>query len=254
MRDSPMTTLLSLHEKYMALRNCPLIRDNELSDANMDEFEFILNSAQPSKDNVEDMAQYNLVKTLYNNNPQSFTSYLRSAGSRVTCLILWTHTKSIINHFNLYGKFHLNWSPETLHYTRTEFIKQEKTAEEQQRRNYTQTQRQPYRNLNRNWRSEQRSEQGFNQRSEQGANHRSDQRSEPSERRSKYNFNSKQRTSRRSSPRSIMQRASRPDVVQNTSTESTSTETTSTLEQSLAQVNKTQKEQFNGSWAELCNK
>jgi len=258
-RDSPMTTLLNLHEKYTALRNCPLIRDNNLTDDTMAEFEFILNSAQPSKDNIEDMAQYNLVKTLYNNNPQSFTAYLRSAGSRVGCLILWTHTKSIINHFNLYGKFHLIWSPETLHYTRTEFIKQEKTQEEQQRRPFTQQQRQPYRNLNRNWRSDQRSEQRSDQRSEHSGGQRLDQRSdqrsdqraeyESNERRSRYNFNTKQRPSRRTSPRSILQRATRHDVV-----EPTTSETTSVLDQSLTNVDKTQREQFNGSWAEICSK
>jgi hypothetical protein len=225
-----MTTLLNLHEKYMALRNCPLIRDNNLTDDTMAEFEFILNSAQPSKDNLEDMAQYNLVKTLYNNNPQSFTAYLRSAGSRISCLILWTHTKSIINHFNLYGKFHLIWSPETLHYTRTEFIKQEKPLEDQQRRPFTQQQRQPYRNFNKNWRSDQRTDQ------------RTDQ--ESNERRSRYNFNAKQRPSRRTSPRSILQRATHPDVA----------ESTTTLDQSLANVDKTQREQFNGSWAEICSK
>jgi hypothetical protein len=231
-----MTTLLNLHEKYMALRNCPLIRDNTLTDDTMAEFEFILNSAQPSKDNVEDMAQYNLVKTLYNNNPQSFTAYLRSAGSRVGCLILWTHTKSIINHFNLYGKFHLIWSPETLHYTRTEFIKQEKPLEDQQRRPFTQQQRQPYRNFNKNWRSDQRTDQ------------------ESNERRSRYNFNAKQRPSRRTSPRSILQRATHPDVAESTTSQSTTIQSTTTLDQSLANVDKTQREQFNGSWAEICSK
>jgi hypothetical protein len=230
------TALLKLHEAYTALTNCQLITDNITTEDTIREFETILNNAQPSRDNVEDMSQYNLVKFMYNNNPAGFYNYLRASGSRVSCLILWTHTKSIINYFGLYGKFHLIWSPETLHYTYTEFIKQTKPQEDHMGTQTTKTQRTNYRNFNKSWRTT----------GNRSNDEHQDGRTYGAPRRSKYNFN-KRNTFRSDASQNetreltIKQRVQPVQPVQQPDT------------QPLHQANAS-KEQFNGSWAELCTK
>jgi hypothetical protein len=251
------TALLKVHEAYTALTKCQLINENVITEDTIREFETILNSAQPSRDNAEDMAQYNLVKFMYNNNPAGFYNYLRNSGSRASCLILWTHTKSIINYFGLYGKFHLIWSPETLHYTYTEFVKQNKIQEEQSSQSTKpSTQRKNYRNFNKNWRTAGNRQTSESQ-DDRDTNSLQEERSREMPRRSKYNFNNRNlfcsngTTQNETRERTIRQSEQTSNQSTRAFQQQTQNPSTTNL---LTQANDTTREQFNGSWAELCTK
>jgi hypothetical protein len=89
---------------YLLLQNSELVKQKNVSPESLSEFERILNNIQP-KD--EDMAKYDMIKTLYNSNKMKFIRFIRESYS--SCAVLWTESKAIVTWFDLSNLIYITW-------------------------------------------------------------------------------------------------------------------------------------------------
>jgi hypothetical protein len=94
-----------LFENYKKITNSKLIRNRELSDENIAEFELLLNQAQPQSDDENCMRSF--VQYLYRMNPGHFTRFIQR--SRLSHLALWTEAKFMVRTFELRGLVYIKW-------------------------------------------------------------------------------------------------------------------------------------------------
>jgi hypothetical protein len=96
-----------LYENYNALRCSDLILNKSLSPESIQEFQKLLNAAQPDSHDDNDNMMRAFVQFLYRKNPTNFCGFL--IRSRLSPLILWTEAKCIVRHFGLRGALYIKW-------------------------------------------------------------------------------------------------------------------------------------------------
>jgi hypothetical protein len=94
-----------LFEAFKDITNSNLIRNKELSDENIAQFENLLNTAQPQTD--EDHCMRSFVQYLYRKNPGHFTRFIQR--SHLNHLTLWTEAKFMVSVFELRGLVYIKW-------------------------------------------------------------------------------------------------------------------------------------------------
>ena len=94
----------ALRDKYQRIRSCKLLVDKTLERENIEEFQQLLNEAQPPADQSE---QRSMIQFLYRKHPSNFCQFL--ARSNLNSYILWTEAKSIVMHFGLRGVVYVKW-------------------------------------------------------------------------------------------------------------------------------------------------
>ena len=104
-----------IFNNYRAIKKCALVKNKEITDESLDEFEMLLNDAQPSAES--DMVEFNSMKALYMLNKHKFIELIRD--TKLEALILWTESKSIVNSLHLSGIAYVSYDP-TLHKYRVE--------------------------------------------------------------------------------------------------------------------------------------
>lgn len=93
---------------YKVIKNSTLINNLELNDETIKEFQDTLNQAQPITD--IDKTMFETFRLLY----RSTIEFDRFIGkNKIKHLILWTESKSIVRHFNLYGLVYVKWNTDT---------------------------------------------------------------------------------------------------------------------------------------------
>lgn len=106
-----------LYDTYRSIQNCALLKNNDVSESALKEFENLLNESQP---NTEDEQKYQfVVRGMYHSNPVGFTKYVSGPRNNVGALILWTESKRIVAYFNLKRRIHISWDKETKLYVVT---------------------------------------------------------------------------------------------------------------------------------------
>ena len=95
----------ALKDSYFKIKNCRLLTEKTLTEQNINEFQDMLNEAQPY--NNEEVADRRLIQFLYRKNPNNFCQYLARSG--VSSFVLWTESKSIVTHFGLKGIVYVKW-------------------------------------------------------------------------------------------------------------------------------------------------
>jgi hypothetical protein len=101
-----------LFENYKDIVNSNLIRNKELSDDNIAEFEYLLNQAQPQSDDEHCMRSF--VQYLYRKNPGHFTRFIQR--SNLNHLALWTEAKFLVRTFELRGLVYIKWDVDDVKY------------------------------------------------------------------------------------------------------------------------------------------
>jgi hypothetical protein len=94
-----------LLENYRNITNSKLIKNKELSDDTIVEFEHLLNEAQPQSD--ADHCLRSFVQYLYRKNPGHFARFIQR--SRLSHLSLWTEAKFMVKTFELRGLVYIKW-------------------------------------------------------------------------------------------------------------------------------------------------
>jgi hypothetical protein len=113
-----------LFENYKDIVNSNLIRNKELSDENIAEFEYLLNQAQPQND--EEHCMRSFIQYLYRKNPGHFTRFIQR--SSLNQLALWTEAKFMVRTFELRGLVYVKWDIEngkyvcSMHRTVSEYL------------------------------------------------------------------------------------------------------------------------------------
>jgi len=113
-----------LYDLYRQISQCPLVQTGEVTDETLEEFQNLLNEAQPQMDNPEEHAYRSLTKSMYHSNPVGFIKYISVSRNRVSALILWTESKRIVRFFSLQGRVHLSWDPTTQNYIASHHVHQ----------------------------------------------------------------------------------------------------------------------------------
>jgi hypothetical protein len=84
----------------------------ETDPESLEYFQNILNAAQPVTN--DELVLSRFVKYLYNENKHKFTSFIKK--TNYECLMLWTESKYIVQHFGLKGRVYIKWvDPVTLY-------------------------------------------------------------------------------------------------------------------------------------------
>lgn len=111
------------YEAYKAVSTCNLVSRTSCTDADMKEFETLLNNAQPSHDSSL-YGQYELARSMYRSNPRRYLSYITRPANNVSALILWTESKHIVDYFGLRNIVYLTWDRVNNRYVVLPFRKQ----------------------------------------------------------------------------------------------------------------------------------
>jgi hypothetical protein len=93
---------------YKVIKNSTLITNNLLTDESIKEFQDTLNQAQPIND--IDKTMFETFRLLYRSTIE-FDRFI--VKNKIKHLILWTESKSIVRHFNLYGLVYVKWNTDT---------------------------------------------------------------------------------------------------------------------------------------------
>ena len=119
-----------LYDAYKSLRGCELVRERRFTDKTIEEFQTFLNLAQPHNGHsVETKSRLNinreLIRNIYKFNPMAFTNYISTPANRVPCLILWTESQKIVEHFGLKRFIHIGWDGDEKRYIVSKYITRE---------------------------------------------------------------------------------------------------------------------------------
>lgn len=107
----------SLYTGYRLLKKSRAVLSKQNDKEAITYFQNILNSAQPSE---EDFELYKFVKSMFNENKYKFLKFI--ADTKFECWILWTDSRSIINHFKLRGVLYIKWLGKDDLYSVSEFV------------------------------------------------------------------------------------------------------------------------------------
>jgi len=110
-----MSLYKNLYDNYRTIQNCNLVQlKGPVKDSDLEEFEYLLNDAQPQNELERNYQQF--FKGMYHSNPLGCTKYISTGRNNVAACVLWTESKRIIRFFNLQGRVHLSWDKETSRY------------------------------------------------------------------------------------------------------------------------------------------
>jgi len=103
-----------LYQIYRKVCQCNVVRRrNNFTDEDLQEFQNLLNEAQPPNDNSIENAYQQMTKFMYYSNPVGFVKYLSDVRNRVAALILWTESKYITSFFRLTGYVYIHWDKQS---------------------------------------------------------------------------------------------------------------------------------------------
>lgn len=109
----------NLYENFKSLTQTSLVKDKDADEKNIQEFQTILNHAQPA-DESERKMQF-IIHSMYYSNSDAFYDYLSDRRHRCNALILWIDGYSIARFFRLVGVVHISWDKETRLYNVTKY-------------------------------------------------------------------------------------------------------------------------------------
>ena len=110
-----MSLYKNLYDGFKAVQNSRLVQSKgPVTDEDLEEFENLLNDAQPQNETERNYQQF--FKGMYHSNPLGCIKYIYTGKNNVSACILWTESKRIIRYFNLQGRVHLSWNKETSKY------------------------------------------------------------------------------------------------------------------------------------------
>jgi hypothetical protein len=117
-----------LYDSYKQLRNCTLVRDKQVDEKSLLEFQTLLNAAQPLPADTTTCNYRDLVRMMYLSNKIGFLRYAGNSRNRVNALVLWTESKEIVRYFGLMGLVHLSWNVEAQAYMASKHIQRTQHA------------------------------------------------------------------------------------------------------------------------------
>jgi hypothetical protein len=120
-----MTLPKDLYLAYKNVSQCSLISKSIITADSIQEFQDALNKAQT--DETKELR--NFTRSLYYSNKIGFMRYIGDKRNRVDSLVLWTESKTIIKHFNLFGKVYISFNDETNLYSVESFDENKKVKD-----------------------------------------------------------------------------------------------------------------------------
>lgn len=96
-----------LKNNYYEILKLPLVANRDLSNANIAQFEQLLNDSQPA--NPDEIMMRQVIYQLYRLNPESFRQYILNPRNRCQYLILWVEAKQIAHAFGLLNRVYIGW-------------------------------------------------------------------------------------------------------------------------------------------------